>query len=102
MLFRQSKQEAVDNVDEETDKRVYHLQNNLGSFVKRTEGKEAVIKYPRFSKENEPERYYGNILTLFLPHRSTCKTIKEFDNPNLFIYKTSTNCHWQFLVRCHK
>jgi hypothetical protein len=43
------------------------LLNNLGYIKKRS--KAAVIRYPKFNKEKDSERYYENHLRLYLPHR---------------------------------
>ncbi|KAE8287246.1 hypothetical protein D5F01_LYC15215 [Larimichthys crocea] len=37
---------------------------------KKTVGKPAIIRFPRFSEEKDPERFYGRLLKLYLPHRS--------------------------------
>ncbi|CAC5412858.1 unnamed protein product [Mytilus coruscus] len=50
---------------------VYQLQNNLGYVKRRKENKAAVIKYPKFSSEKNPEDYYLSLLQLFLPHRDS-------------------------------
>ncbi|XP_034322352.2 uncharacterized protein [Magallana gigas] len=49
---------------------VYELRNGKGYIQKRTRGKPAVIRYPRFNAENAPEKYFQSILQLFLPYIS--------------------------------
>ncbi|XP_066290966.1 uncharacterized protein [Branchiostoma lanceolatum] len=48
----------------------YLLRDNLGVVQKRTKSKPAVIRFAKFSKEKEPERYFANLLKLYLPHYS--------------------------------
>jgi hypothetical protein len=47
---------------------VYELKNGKGHIQRRSRGKPAVIRYPRFSQENAPEKYYQCLLQLFLPY----------------------------------
>ncbi|CAG2237476.1 unnamed protein product [Mytilus edulis] len=47
----------------------FKLDGSLGYIRKRTRTSPAVIKYPRFSQENSPEKYYQSILQLYLPYR---------------------------------
>ncbi|XP_052690977.1 uncharacterized protein LOC128168860 [Crassostrea angulata] len=47
---------------------VYELRNGKGVIQKRTRGKPAVIRYPRFNAESAPEKYFQSILQLFLPY----------------------------------
>ncbi|XP_063442041.1 uncharacterized protein LOC134722357 [Mytilus trossulus] len=47
----------------------FKLDGSLGYIRKRTRTSPAVIKYPRFSPENSPEKYYQSILQLYLPYR---------------------------------
>ncbi|XP_041467172.1 uncharacterized protein LOC121417516 [Lytechinus variegatus] len=51
-------------------KSIFELDNNLGFVQKRTRGKDAIVRYPRFSVVVSPEKYYLSILQLFLPHYS--------------------------------
>ena len=44
----------------------FKLGKNMGYIRKRTRRQRAVIKYPRFSVEVSPEKYYQSILQLFL------------------------------------
>ena len=48
---------------------VYKLQNNKGYIKKRTEGKNAVIRFTKFSQTENPVRYYESLLKLYLPFR---------------------------------
>ncbi|XP_062594109.1 uncharacterized protein LOC134255598 [Saccostrea cucullata] len=47
---------------------VYELRNGKGNIQKRSRGKPAVIRYPRFHRDNAPEKYYQCLLQLFLPY----------------------------------
>ena len=47
---------------------VYELQNGKGFVQKRIKSSPAIIRYPRFSPEKMPEKYYQSILQLFLPY----------------------------------
>ncbi|XP_052700234.1 uncharacterized protein LOC128177537 [Crassostrea angulata] len=47
---------------------IYELRNGKGYIQKRTRGKPAVIRYPRFNAESAPEKYFQSILQLFLPY----------------------------------
>ncbi|CAG2232842.1 unnamed protein product [Mytilus edulis] len=53
-------------INEET---TFKLDGKLGHIRKRTRTSPAVIKYPRFSQETSPEKYFQSILQLFLPYR---------------------------------
>ncbi|KAI8507071.1 hypothetical protein Bbelb_155100 [Branchiostoma belcheri] len=44
------------------------LRDDLGVVQKRTRSKPAVIRFAKFNKEKEPERYYLTLLKLYLPH----------------------------------
>ena len=44
------------------------LNNNFGTVMKRTRTKPAIIRYAKFSKETQQEKYYQSILQLFLPY----------------------------------
>ncbi|KAL3986446.1 leucine-rich repeats and death domain-containing protein [Sarotherodon galilaeus] len=46
------------------------LLNNMGYIQKRTRGKPAIIRYPRFSEKKQPEKFYSRLLKLYFPHRS--------------------------------
>ncbi|KAJ7991349.1 hypothetical protein DPEC_G00282880 [Dallia pectoralis] len=44
--------------------------NNMEMIQKRTRGKDAIIRYARFSEKKDPENFYGRLLKLYVPHRS--------------------------------
>ena len=44
--------------------------NDRGYIQKRSRGKPAIIRFPRFSEKKEPEKFYCRLLKLYLPHRS--------------------------------
>ncbi|XP_035258455.1 uncharacterized protein LOC118219420 [Anguilla anguilla] len=44
------------------------LDQDLGFVMKRTRTDAAVVRYARFSRTKNPEKYYHSILQLFLPH----------------------------------
>ena len=48
----------------------FTLQNGLGEIAKRTRSKDAIIRFPKFSKTKQPEDYYFVLLKLYLPHRT--------------------------------
>ncbi|MCI4395547.1 hypothetical protein PGIGA_G00181850 [Pangasianodon gigas] len=50
-------------------KNVHRLLNNMGFIQKRTVGKAAIIRYARLSEEKQPEKFYGRLLKLYVPHR---------------------------------
>ncbi|XP_060756276.1 uncharacterized protein LOC132867382 [Neoarius graeffei] len=45
------------------------LLHDMGFVQKRT-GKPAIIRFPRFSEQKTPEKFYRRLLKLYLPHRS--------------------------------
>lgn len=47
---------------------VYELQNGKGFVQRRVRTKPAIIRYPRFSQEKTPEKFYQSMLQLFLPY----------------------------------
>ncbi|KAG7465590.1 hypothetical protein JOB18_040958 [Solea senegalensis] len=66
-------------------KQALPLQNDKGFIQKRTKGKCAVIRFPRFSEKKQPEKHYRRLLKLYFPHRSdkdltseTCPTYEHF------------------------
>uniref|UniRef100_A0A8C4HPS9 ATP-dependent DNA helicase n=1 Tax=Dicentrarchus labrax TaxID=13489 RepID=A0A8C4HPS9_DICLA len=66
-------------------KNAVSLLNDKGHIQKRTVGKPAIIRFARFSEEKDPERFYGRLLKLYLPHRSNddlkskeCPTYEQF------------------------
>ena len=59
--------EDADDVDGQP---TYHiLQNNKGK-VKKRKKKSAIIRYYRVSLKKDRERYFMNMLRLYLPHRT--------------------------------
>ncbi|RXN32331.1 replicase helicase endonuclease [Labeo rohita] len=50
-------------------KNVHQLLNGMGFIQKRTVGKAAIIRYARFSEEKQPEKHYGRLVKLYVPHR---------------------------------
>ncbi|XP_049340466.1 uncharacterized protein LOC111190042 [Astyanax mexicanus] len=57
--------------DQKKGKKVLPLQNDMGHIKKRTRGKPAIIRFARFSQQKHPEKFYGTLLKLYLPHRSS-------------------------------
>ncbi|OCT76291.1 hypothetical protein XELAEV_18031490mg [Xenopus laevis] len=55
--------------EQKKSKNVLPLQNNKGHIQKRSRGKPAIIRYARFSQQKNPEKFYGTLLKLYLPHR---------------------------------
>ena len=49
---------------------IHKLQKDMGFIQKRTKTENAVIRYPRFSVDVSPDKYYFSMLQLFYPHRS--------------------------------
>ncbi|VDI19188.1 Hypothetical predicted protein [Mytilus galloprovincialis] len=60
------KSQLPKKINEET---TFKLDGDLGYIRKRTRTSPAVIKFPRFSQETSPEKYFQSILQLFLPYR---------------------------------
>ncbi|KAL7884458.1 hypothetical protein AOLI_G00072280 [Acnodon oligacanthus] len=54
-------------------KNVSVLQNNMGQIKKSTRGKPAIIRFARFSQQKHPEKFYGTVLKLYLPHQSSAQ-----------------------------
>ena len=54
--------------DEPTD--CHMLLNKKGKVKKRKQNKPAIIRYPRVSIKKDRERYFMNMLRLYLPHRT--------------------------------
>ncbi|XP_051806644.1 uncharacterized protein LOC110967030 [Acanthochromis polyacanthus] len=46
------------------------LRDNKGYIAKRTAGREAVIRFVRFSETKTPEKHFRRLLKLYLPHQS--------------------------------
>ncbi len=66
-----------DDGNKSTKKRnIYKLQGDMGYIHKR--GKRAIIRYFKANVDKEPERYYKNLMRLYLPHR-TLETFPPFD-----------------------
>ena len=47
---------------------VFELQNGKGFVQRRVRTNPAIIRYPRFSQEKTPEKFYQSMLQLFLPY----------------------------------
>lgn len=86
---------AKSQVPKTPNENVFELQNSKGFIQKRTRTKAAVIRYPRFSVDKTPEKYYQCLLQLFLPHqRETQLKPPSFDLYQTFYengYVTMTN-----------
>ena len=70
------------------------LQNNRGKVKKRKQNKPAIIRYPRVSIKRDRERYFMNMLRLYLPHRTENlkpDTFKTFEAYYQKGYKTVNN-----------
>lgn len=52
---------------------VYELLDNKGYIQRRSKSEPAVIRYPRFNAEKNPEKYYQSLLQLLLPYRDMCQ-----------------------------
>lgn len=63
---------------------VYELRNGKGYIQKRSRGKPAVIRYPRFSRDNAPEKFYQCRLQLFLPYWN----LNHMKPPGFDLYQT--------------
>ena len=50
-------------------KNEYTLGQNLGKIKKRSEGKEAIIRYVKYSPSENPDKYFHTKLTLYFPFR---------------------------------
>ncbi|RXN16065.1 ATP-dependent DNA helicase PIF1-like protein [Labeo rohita] len=50
-------------------KNVHRLLNDMGFIQKRTVGKAAIIRYAQFSEEKQPDKHYGRLVKLYMPHR---------------------------------
>ena len=61
------------------DSKIIKLRDGLGQIQKRKEGKHAIVCFPKFSEEKQPEKYYENLLALFLPHYSSDFKPGDFD-----------------------
>ncbi len=65
-------------------KNVHRLLNGMGFFQKRTSGKAAVIRFARYSEKKQPEKFYGRLLKLYMPHR----TSEQLKPPGFPTYET--------------
>ncbi|XP_061191659.1 uncharacterized protein LOC133199853 [Saccostrea echinata] len=63
---------------------VYELKNAKGYIQKRSRGKPAVIRYPRFNRDNAPEKFYQCHLQLFLPYWN----LNQLKPPGFDLYQT--------------
>ncbi|XP_046348179.2 uncharacterized protein LOC124128768 [Haliotis rufescens] len=63
-----SKSEVTRVSDAKRHSPLVTLQNGLGHVKKRTRTDAAVIRYARFSRTKDPEKYYHSMLQLFLPY----------------------------------
>ncbi len=83
---------SMDNTDgkKSTKQRnIYKLAGDMGYVRKR--GKRAIIRYFKASIDKEPERYYKNLMRLYLPHRML-ETYPPFDTfETLFLGGTARN-----------
>ncbi len=74
--------------------KAYALKNDLGYIQKRTRSKPAVIRYPRFSRDKNPEKFHCTILTLYLPHRNKDQLKPTgFDTYESFFLQGSIRLH---------
>ncbi|XP_033967886.2 uncharacterized protein [Pseudochaenichthys georgianus] len=69
----------------ESPREKIQLGQGLGFIQKRQPARTAVVRYVRFSNDTQPEKYFQNILQLFLPYRVAddlkppgCPTYEEF------------------------
>ena len=61
----------IDDDDDMDESATCHtLQNNRGKVKKRQKDKPAIIRYYRISIKKDRERYFMNMLRLYLPHRT--------------------------------
>ncbi|XP_062579086.1 uncharacterized protein LOC134241009 [Saccostrea cucullata] len=75
---------AKSQVPKTKNENVFELQNSKGFIQRRTRTKPAVIRYPRFSADKMPERYYRCMLQLFLPYW----TDAQLKPPGFDLYET--------------
>nr|XP_021330385.1 uncharacterized protein LOC101882679 [Danio rerio] len=69
-------------------KNVLRLLHDMGFIQKRTVGKPAVIRYARFSEEKQPEKFYGRMVKLYVPHRHNAE-LKPEDFPTYQLFYKS-------------
>ncbi|XP_077967731.1 uncharacterized protein LOC144421967 [Styela clava] len=58
------------NREAKGNKKALELEKGLGHVQKRETTQPAIVRYPRFRKEKNSEKYYRSILELFFPHRT--------------------------------
>lgn len=71
-------------------KNVLPLLNEMGFVQRRNTDKPAVIRFFRTSQEKYPEKFYGTLLKLYLPHRSDQELKRQF----LPTYESFCNGGW--------
>ncbi|KAK0139103.1 ATP-dependent DNA helicase PIF1 [Merluccius polli] len=71
-------------------KHVLPLLNEMGFVRRRIGDKRAIIRFYRTSQEKYPEKFYGTLLKLYLPHRSD----QELKRRSLPTYESFYNCGW--------
>ena len=78
---RQSKNEDQDNTGKKGKQNtsIIKLKNCSAKMKERTQGKPAIIRYPRVSIKRDKERYHMNMLRLYLPHTTTEIKPESFD-----------------------
>ncbi|XP_065942676.1 uncharacterized protein [Magallana gigas] len=85
---------AKSQVPKGVNENVFELQNSKGFVQKRTRTKQAVVRYPRFSVEKTPEKFYQSRLQLFLPYRKESHLKPEsFDLYETFYEKGFVKLH---------
>lgn len=62
------------NVQQKGVSSVYELQRGLGYIKRRKEGKEAVIRYPRFNRLKHSDDFHLSLLQLYMPNRTPIET----------------------------
>ena len=98
-----SKSEAEKAANKPT---VHALQNNKGYIMKRTRGNNAVIRFAKFSRTNNSEKYYESLLKLYLPFRLTShlkpepyETYENFHEAGAVkLTRTTQICHVKTIV----
>ncbi|XP_069378951.1 uncharacterized protein [Paralichthys olivaceus] len=73
------------------------LLNERGFIQKRTRGKPAIIRFPRFSEQKDPEKFHCRLLKLYLPHRSNDDLKSEQYPTYEQYYKCATK--WEYAVK---
>nr|XP_034326069.1 uncharacterized protein LOC105333116 [Crassostrea gigas] len=75
---------AKSQIPKNPNENVFELQNSKGFIQKRTRTKPAIIRYPRFSIDKMPEKYYQCLLQLFLPYQRET----QLKPPGFDLYQT--------------